>query len=99
MSSFAANDQEKWCHHRGITVRGMPKYNRSTNSIAQKIWFEDLLNTPSTMFDHFAAEGIIDVAREWHQEFYNLEEITDSKVIRELLYSYIDDKKKPALGM
>ena len=54
------------------------------------------------MFDHFAAEDIIDVAREWHSEFYeknltNLEGITDSKVIREIFDSYIDEKKSPPL--
>ena len=99
LSSFTASDQEKWCRRRGISVRGMPKYNRNTNSIARKIWFDDLLNTPSKMFDHFAAEDIIDVAREWHSEFYekNLEGITDSKVIRDLFYAYIDQKKSEPL--
>ena len=93
------SDQEKWCRRRGISVRGMPKYNsnRSTNSIAQRNWFEDLLNTPSKMFDYFAADDIIDVAREWHSEFYNLEGITDSKVIRELFYSYVDENKSQPL--
>lgn len=84
-------------------MREMPKYYRNTNCIAHKIWFEDLLNTPSKLFNHFGVEfnhfgveDIIDVVCEWHTKFYQkqLKEVTDTEEIRRIFYSCVDKKNE-----
>ena len=95
MGGFSNSDQEKWCRRRGISVQTMPKTNRKTNSVAQHIWFDDLIHSPEKLFGHFDDSDILDVTREWHADFFQneLEGLSDADEIRSLFYDYVASKQ------